>query len=228
VNQQLVLDIAAAAPPSLENFVAGSNGEALAALEALAAGRERERLVHLWGAPGSGKTHLLRALAALPLARYVDCAVAGAQFEFDEDLRVYALDNVESASAADQIAIFNLFNEVRARRHTTLTSASRVAPAYLAVREDLRTRLGWGLVFQLAPLNDVQTEAALRRHAAGRGLALSPEVGHFLLTRFARDVASLVAVVDALDRFALERQRPLTLPLVREWLQGQERSVHVP
>jgi DnaA family protein len=227
-NQQLALDIAPGAPPSLENFVIGRNGEALAALAAIAAGTARERAVHLWGEHGCGKTHLLTFLGGLPGARYLDLAAPELPLAHDPGVPVWAIDNVERADPTVQIALFTLINEVRSSRAAAVITASAGAPRFLALREDLRTRLGWGLVCQLHALDDGESEAALRRHVAERGLLLSAEVGHFLLTRFSRNMASLIAVIDALDRYALERQRPLTLPLVREWLQAQESSVHVP
>jgi DnaA family protein len=228
VNHQLALDIGPRARASLANFVAGGNGEALAALQAIAAGRSRERSLHLWGETGSGKSHLLCALGDLPGGRYLDCASPAVDLRHDPEARVWALDNVDQADAVLQVALFNLINEVRASRAGAVVSASRGAPLQLALREDLRTRLGWGLVCQLHVLNDSESEAALRAHAAERGLQLPSEVGHYLLTRCSRDLSSLIAVIDALDRYALERRRPLSLPLVRDWLHGQENPLHVP
>jgi hypothetical protein len=61
--RQLPLEISPPAAPAFENFVAGANGEALAAVRELAAGALRESIVYLWGERGSGRTHLLRAAA---------------------------------------------------------------------------------------------------------------------------------------------------------------------
>jgi DnaA family protein len=96
--------------------------------------------------------------------------------------------------------------------------AGPLAPSRLALREDLRTRLGWGLVFQLHPLTDQQKAGALRAHAAATGLTLPEDVLAYLLGRFPRDMRTLVAALDALDAYALARKRPLTLALLRDWL----------
>ena len=94
-----------------------------------------------------------------------------------------------------------------------------VSPAGLALREDLRTRLAWGLVYQLRPLSDADKAEHLRAAAARRGLRLSDEVVGYLLTRLPRDLPSLNGVLDALDRYSLAAKRPVTVPLVREALE---------
>jgi DnaA family protein len=196
--RQLPLEISPPAAPSLDNFVAGANGEALAAVRALAAGSLREAIVYLWGARGSGRTHLLRAAA-------------------HANPSLVAADDVESLDAGAQQALFNAINAAR-EGGPGVIAAGPAAPAGLALREDVRTRLAWGLVYQLHPPSDAEKAAHLRADAARRGLRLPEEVLAYLLTHLPRDLASLNAVLDALDRYSLASQRPLTLPLVREAL----------
>ena len=95
-------------------------------------------------------------------------------------------------------------------------------PAQLTLREDLATRLAWGLVFQVHALTDESKAQALAEHAASRGFRLAPEVSDFLLTRARRDLPTLLATLDALDRYSLETRRPVTVPLVRELLLAAE------
>src|SRR6185295_5817389 len=97
-------------------------------------------------------------------------------------------------------------------------AAGNAAPVGLALREDVRTRLGAGLVFQLRLLSDAQKAEALRGHAGGRGFALSPEIIDYLLRHGQRDLPSLLTVLDALDQYSLQTKRPITLPLLREVL----------
>jgi DnaA family protein len=91
----------------------------------------------------------------------------------------------------------------------------------LALRDDLRTRLGWGHVFALQPLSEAETRAALRREADRRGIVLSDEVMSHLLTHFERDMGSLTRLLDRLDHFSLARSRPITVPLLRAMLAEQ-------
>jgi len=195
---QLPLEIFPAPEPSLDNYVAGANAEALERVRALAAGRLQEAIVYLWGEQGSGRSHLLRAASranpALVLA-----------------------DDVETLDEAAQQALFIAINAARDGGAPVL-AAGNAPPAQLALREDLRTRLGWGLVYQLKPLTDPEKALHLRSEAARRGLRLADEVVWYLLNHLPRDLASLNAVLDRLDRHSLARQRPVTLPLVREVL----------
>ncbi len=196
--RQLPLDISPAAEPGLDNYVAGANAEALERVRALADGRLREAIVYLWGEPGSGRTHLLRGAAELNRALVI-------------------ADDVETLDAQAQQALFNAINAAR-EGNAPVLAAGNAPPAALSLREDLRSRLGWGLVYQLKPLTDADKVTHLQNEAARRGLRLSDEVVRYLLNRLPRDLASLNAVLDMLDREALAAQRQVTLPLVRDAL----------
>jgi DnaA family protein len=73
-------------------------------------------------------------------------------------------------------------------------------------------------VYQLHGLTDAEKEEALRAHAASRGIGLSAEVLSYLLTHMPRDLSTQVAILDALDAYALAAKRAITVPLVREWV----------
>jgi DnaA family protein len=134
---------------------------------------------------------------------------------------MYLLDNCDQLSEEHQIAAFALYNQVKDAGGSWIASANQ-APAQLKLREDLRTRLGWGLIYELHGLSDEEKLDALSKSAESRGLSLSPGVLPYLLTHFRRDMPSLSAMLDALDRYSLETQRPITLPLLRELLQSGE------
>src|SRR5690554_6931072 len=140
--QQLPLEISPPAEPDFRTFIAGANGEALARVRELATGALREAVVYLWGEPGSGRSHLLRAAARVNPALHV-------------------ADDVETLDAAGQQALFNAINAAREGGAAVL-AAGPAAPAALPLREDLRTRLAWGLVYQLRPLTDADKALHLR------------------------------------------------------------------
>ncbi|HCE07632.1 MAG TPA: DnaA regulatory inactivator Hda [Oxalobacteraceae bacterium] len=218
--RQLLLDLGAEKPQTLDTFVVGQNEELhqlLRVLERRAATSLAERFVYVWAAPGAGKTHLLRALAASPSAHYIGADAALDAFLPAPGVTLYLLDDCERFAAEAQIAAFNLFNLVREQGGALLASGS-VAPAILPVREDLRTRLGWGLIYQIHELTDDEKIAALTHSAQARGLALSAGVLPYLITHFRRDMRSLSAMLDALDQYSLETKRPITLPLLRSLL----------
>lgn len=204
--RQLVLEISPQPEPTFEGFVEGDNAELLDSLRELAAGRLRETVVYLWGAPGSGRSHLLGA--TLRAAR--------------QPARLVVADDVETLDADGQIALFNRINEAREtsgdRAAGTVLAAGLVPPAQLTLRDDLRSRLAWGLVYQVKPLSDAEKSAYLRDAAARRGMRIPDEVVAYLLTHVRRDLHSLEAILAQLDTYSLSCQRPVTIPLVREAL----------
>ena len=191
--KQLALGISPPPQPTLDNFVPGANAELIAQLRRFQAGRYAESVLYLWGEAGSGKSHLLQSCA---------------------DTQKVA-DDVEQLDEAGQIGLFNAINEARQSGGAVL-AAGKAPPAQLMLREDLKSRLAWGLVFQVKPLTDEERAAYLRAESARRGLRLGDEVIAYLLTHMRRDLRSLSSVLDRLDRFSLETKRAITLPLVRE------------
>ena len=180
-------------------------------------------MITLWGLPGSGKSHLLHALLAdtNKNARLLTPHHPPSKFSWSADHTMYLLDDCDQLSQEHQTAAFALFNHVRESGGRWVACANQ-PPAQLSLREDLRTRLGWGLIYQLHGLTDEEKLDALSKSAQSRGLSLSPGVLPYLLTHFRRDMPSLTAMLDALDRYSLETQRPITLPLLRELLHSGE------
>jgi DnaA family protein len=192
VTSQLLLELEPPPAPTLANFLAGANRAAVEALGRLAAA---PGTVYLWGEAGTGKSHLLTAVA-----RGADVAT---------------IDDVDRLAEAAQLEAFDRFNRVRAAGGSVV-AAGAAPPARLgALREDLRSRVLSGLVFQLVPLTDGEKAAALAAHAAERGMKLPPEAVDHLLARLPRDLGTQFAVLDAIDRYSLALKRPVTLPLVR-------------
>jgi len=222
--KQLLLDWGTTPPQSLDNFVVGKNAELLALLTSLATQHNdnyKQQMVTIWGHAGSGKSHLLQALHTKTKGPLLTPKHVVSEFIYSADQTMYLLDDCDQLSEEQQIAAFALFNQVREAGGSWVASASQ-APAQLKLREDLRTRLGWGLIYELHGLSDEEKLDALSKSAESRGLSLSPGVLPYLLTHFRRDMPSLSAMLDALDRYSLETQRPITLPLLRELLQSGE------
>ena len=226
---QLALDLRTEAAPTLANFVAGRNHECLACLAAIAEGERRHQLVYLWGRPGSGRSHLLQAMADAG-GRLLGPGSPLERFAFSESCTLYLADDVPLMDDTRQHALFHLINQVRADPPSAVVSSGDAPPLALTMRDDLRTRLGWGLTFELHPLSDQEKAAALAGVAARRGLTVAADVIPWLLTRTTRDMRVLLELFDALDRHALARQRAITLPLLRDWLRSDEgqRFAHRP
>jgi DnaA family protein len=215
--KQLVLDLGADPAQSLETFQVGDNAELAHLMHLFAERTSREHFAYLWGDTGAGKTHLLQALAATPGSRYIAADAPDSEFVYSADTSLYLLDDCDQLSPAAQIDAFALFNQIR-EHGAYMVSTGPVPPAVLPVREDLRTRMGWGLIYQIHGLSDDEKIAALTHAAEARGLTLSASVLPYLLSHFRRDMRSLSTMLDALDQYSLETQRPVTLPLLRDLL----------
>ena len=216
--KQLVLDLGADQAQSLDSFEVGQNAELAHLMHQFASRSSREHFAYLWGEAAAGKTHLLHALAATPASRYIGAGAPDSAFAYAPEVSLYLLDDCALLSPQAQIEAFALFNQIR-ENGAYMVSTGPVPPKVLPVREDLRTRMGWGLVYQIHGLSDDEKIAALTHAADARGLTLSASVLPYLLSHFRRDMRSLSTMLDALDQYSLETQRPVTLPLLRDLLQ---------
>jgi DnaA family protein len=219
--KQLVLDLGAEPAQSLDTFQVGENAELAHLMHQFAQRASREHFCYLWAETGTGKTHLLLGLAATPGARYIPSDAGPGEFVHAPDVTLYLIDDIDRLSPERQIDAFALFNQVR-EHGTYMVCTGPVPPAVLPVREDLRTRMGWGLIYQIHGLSDDQKIEALTQAAEARGLTLSASVLPYLLSHFKRDMRSLATMLDALDQYSLETQRPVTLPLLRDLLLQNE------
>lgn len=227
MSQQLVFDLLTSYPPSLDNFVAGVNAELLDHLGRLVRGQANAALTYIWGTAGTGKSHLAQAVrdesARQGLRPVWHNNASLATLDSGDALRgsrvVHVVEDVERLDETGRDGLFALINLSRLSPSVFILATGSAAPAALALKPDLRSRLSWGLVYQLHPLADDDKAAALARLASERGVLMSDDVVPYLLTHTARDMRALTALFDTLDRYALARNRAITLPLLREFLQ---------
>jgi DnaA family protein len=209
--RQLLLDIQPPASPSFDNFVVGSNAEAIQQLQNVCTHQSNDagqHFIYIWGGAGSGKSHLISA-----------CQAANGL--------LVCVDDVQLLDDAAQIALFDLYNQIRdGNAHLddhqlarTLIVAGNAAPTQLGLRDDLATRLAWGLSYQLHPLSDEEKALALLSHAQSRGMRLPLDVIDYCLRYLRRDLPTLIATVNALDQWSLTTKKPVTVPMLRQLLQ---------
>lgn len=225
VKQQLTLRFGWGDGISFANYYSAGNEAAIDCVQQAVAGNT-EQFVYLWGAQGSGKSHVLQAacqqvaeagnaVAYLPLREFTAFGVE--VLDGLESLSLVCIDDLqEVAGNLDwEEAIFHFYNRMRETQNTLLVAAT-VSPSVLPVDlTDLQSRLSWGPVFQLGELDDAGKVAALSLRASARGFDLPEEVALFLLRRSSRDMESLFTLLDKLDNESLAQHRKLTIPFVK-------------
>ena len=209
-NDQLLLQLRPEGEPTLDNFVVGANRELIDRLRTFGGSDQ----LYLWGASGSGRSHLLTALARRRTALHLEASQVSDDIEIADDT-LLVIDDIDHLSAAAQGALFRVFIAAR-EKHIALLLSGPLPPLQLNLREDLRTRIGQMLIYEIKGLSDDEKAAALRHYAQQRGLPLDDAVLRYLLLHGRRDLPTLLATVDRLDEISLARQRPPTLPLLRE------------
>lgn len=222
--KQLLLDLSLENIPTLENFIPGRNVELLHALNEFLATSSSGNFIYCWGGSGSGKSHLLKSVceACIRLKRYQVAYFAcdqDTEFGLNDDLPdCIIVDDVDQLGAEAQIKLFNLYNQARDDCLALFLVSGKTVPAQLQLRQDVITRLSWGLVYQIHELTDEEKGKAMKNHAVNNGFELPEEVCDYLLHYEKRDMPYLIKMIDALGRYSLMLQRPITLPLLRQFL----------
>lgn len=221
--QQLLLDVFTPPRPTLSNFLVGQNGQLVHELQQLRGKQGTSPFIYMYGPPGCGKSHLLRGVAA---ELGVNVVAGNNRFVFKPSEQALVIDNVEQLTPYSQVQLFNAFNSSLAENKPgKIILASGFPTAELKLRDDLRTRIEAGLCLRVQPLSDNEKYEALQAMATSRGLQLSEEVIEYALRYFQRDMGSLMAVMDGLDRFSLEQQKPVSVNLLRHWMKRRESLV---
>lgn len=217
---------------SFDTLVAGSNALMIGILQQCVSG-EGEQQVYTWASNGSGKSHIMqaacrmaaeqqRSVCYLPAAEIIQQPIS--ILEGLEQLDLVCIDDIEhmAGSAVWEEALFDLINRMRENGRPLLLSASLSPEAIPVVLPDLRSRLAWGPVFQLQPLNDDEKYQALSLRAHQRGLELPQNVFEYLLRHYPRDLFGLFERLEKLDVASMAMQRKLTVPFVKSVLSASE------
>lgn len=226
--QQLSLPVYLPDDETFNSFYPGENDEMLAFLSKLS-NNDDGNFVYLWGAPKSGKTHLLHACCAaaqqqnlttfyIPFELFpsMSCAVL-------EDLHrvsLICLDNIEQVAGNPmwEEALFDLYNRVKETGGKLLVSANHAPGQSRFNLPDLVSRLSWGLSYHVKPMSDDDKLISMQLRAEARGLVLADDVGRYLFNRLDRDLRTLFDTLDRLDKASMQAQRKLTIPFIKETL----------
>ncbi len=220
ITPQIPFDFFLPEAPRFDNFVVGDNGEAVARLLALSSegGDSGARAVVLWGGHSIGKSHLLAAITAESTPSSLLLSAASV-FPADPfvSARILCVDDADQLNAEQQAWLFTAFNHVAQSGGVTVATG-QAPPGRWPLRDDIRTRMGSGLAFELLPIPQDDLPAALSVYAAGRGFDVSNEVLTFLLSHHRRDIASLCQTLAGVDRLSLALKRRVTVHLLRTYL----------
>lgn len=218
---QLIFDFASHDYPGFDKFLGTENAELVYVLQ-----HKHGQFIYVWGEEGAGKSHLLQAWVAQALdagrnALYIDAA-ATPLTEAALDVEYLAIDQIEKLNNEEQALLFAIFNRFRNSGKGFLLLSSEYTPLQLVIREDLRTRMAYCLVYEVKPLTDREKIDALVSMAAARQVTIDPEIFEYLLNHWQRDMDSLMQMLDTLDNYAVMMGKRITLPLLRQLLKQQE------
>ncbi|WP_434777002.1 DnaA regulatory inactivator Hda [Neisseria sp. Ec49-e6-T10] len=221
---QSVFDFTQDAYPQFDHFLGQGNLELINVLKA-----QQEPFVYLWGDEGVGKSYLLKAWVQEALSKgyqaiYLDIRTNG----LPDKTREYdfiALDHIEALNEEEQIRLFSIFNQFKDQQTGFLLISAQFAPWHLTVREDLRTRMGYCLVYEVAPLSDEEKVKALQALAQAKQLHIADDIFIYLLNHWRRDLNSLIQLLNTLDLYSLAVKKPITLPLVKKVINHQDQDI---
>lgn len=223
MSQQLTLGIRLRDDATFDNYFVSLNEQVVYNLQ-----QQSEPYVFLFGNNGTGKSHLLQAACHevgqkglpavyLPLA---DNDLKPAMLDDLENMSLIALDDIQNVIGNEEweYALFNLYNRVREKGVSMLVSSSLPLASLNIKLADLRSRLSWGPTFKLSGLSDKEKIYALQQRAKNRGLVLADDVMTYLLKRSPRDMNSLFALFEKLDKASMVEKRKLTIPFIKKYL----------
>ena len=190
---QLLLNIHPPSEKTLENFIIGDNVEAISTLKNFL-DTKNLHFFYLWGAAGSGKSHLSEVV---------------------KKNNIEVIEDIETFNNFEQISAFNFFNDCKENNKKLFVTGSN-SPKNMGLREDLASRLSWGLVFQIKALTDDEKKLALLSHAHQKGILLDKKVIEYCMKYLKRDLHYLIATLDALDNWSLKTKKPITIPLLQK------------
>ena len=213
MNQQS-FDFDEPAYPKFDKLLGTANAELIYYLQ-----QEHDQFLYIWGEPGSGKSHILQAWVGQAIqlgqsAIYVDVGITPLT-DVVADIDYIAIDQVEKLNDDEQAVLFYIFNQFRNSRKGHLLLSADVTPAKLQLREDLRTRMGYCLAYEVKSLSKEEKIAALSNMAKARQLNIDPIIYQYLLEHWRQDLSSLISMFNDLANYSITRGKPITLPLLR-------------
>jgi len=223
-SAQLVLNLSLRDDATFSNYFPGNNGAVVEALKLCVSGKG-ESFVYLWGAKGVGRSHLLQAccheMSENDSAVYLDLDEYGdfapEILEGFDHIDLVCIDNINSVLNRThwEEALFHFYNRAQEQKKRLIVSGNTLPSQLLCELADLRSRLAWGLSFQVKALSDDHKLSALSLRAKNRGLILPETAGQYLLHHMSRNLSELFKLLDRLEKASLIEQRRITIPFIK-------------
>ena len=194
---QLILNISPPEKKTFDNYVFGKNAEIVATLKDFDSKNCGFQIIYLWGVEGSGKSHLLNALKN-PL--------------------IEKIEDVQDMDTQEHTKLFNLINEIKSNDKKIIITGNQSPDEIKNMREDLLSRLKWGLVLHIKPLSDEDKFKVITNQSQERGFYIEEKVIQYCLRHLRRDLHTLINTLHALDEWSLKTKRPITINLLKELL----------
>ena len=227
---QLPLDFELKVDATFDNFIEGENKLLLQALKDIS--QAQPEFLYFYGAAGTGKSHLLQALAHTT-AEQINFNLAYLPLDSDmvvpqvlegfEAFDCVCLDSFQSIIDKPntnewQESIFHLYNQLK-EQDKSLIIAANEAPIGLALElQDLKSRLSAMLIHEIKPLSEQDKLLFIKEKSQEKGLALNDDLANFILARSKRDLAAINAALEKLDAASLQAKRKITKPFIKEVL----------
>lgn len=225
LRSQLTLDFTIQNESDFDNFIiTENNSELISSLKNI--NKQKEKFFFIWGENSAGKSHLLQAVCQnIETSVYIPLKYFYAHspdiLDGLDNLAVVCLDDVEVVlgNLFWEEKLFHFFNLIREKGNRLLITAG-ISPRGLTTElADLASRLSWGVVYQLHPLDDNAKAGALKIRAQSRGIILSDKILNYILQRSPRGTDNLFQVLDKLDELSLMEKRKITIPFVKSIMQ---------
>lgn len=194
---QLILNISPPEKKTFDNYVFGKNAEIVATLKDFDSKNCGFQIIYLWGVEGSGKSHLLNALKN-PL--------------------IEKIEDIQDMDTQEHTKLFNLINEIKSNDKKIIITGNQSPDEIMNMREDLLSRLKWGLVMHIKPLSDEDKFKVITNQSQERGFYIEEKVIQYCLRHLRRDLHTLINTLHALDEWSLKTKRPITINLLKELL----------
>ncbi|MDQ5920757.1 MAG: DnaA- protein [Pseudomonadota bacterium] len=222
--------------PSFDNFISLNNESLIDALK-----QQNHQFMHIVGATSSGKTHLLKSAVATSKqpAFFIDSQTINSTKLNTNNLPslntladsydYIAIDNIDQLNNQQQIALFDLFNNIKLNylNKRLLTSSSINLEAAANLRDDLKTRILSGINLHLKALSDSDLHTALSIFTTQEGISLGNAEQSYLINHYTRNIGILIQTIKRLVETALLNKRNITIPLIKEFLLKSTPNMHI-